>query len=160
VKTLFFPRLLALALAGLLASTASSPAQEGGAPLKVTTTIHPDGSRTDTQKDLDARISESKTYNTSQKLVQRVVFTLDDQGRELEGTCYDAKNKITSRVSYRYDAFGFVGEVLEKAPDGTLLRRNIFHRDPNGRITGTDIFDGQGNPLNAKATPNPKKRGK
>ncbi|MEI8234525.1 MAG: hypothetical protein WCH57_07530 [Verrucomicrobiota bacterium] len=155
---MFFPRLFALTLAGMLAGAVALHAQEGGTPLKVTTTIHGDGTRTDIQKDLDARVSEAKTYDASKRLIQRWVYTLDDQGREVEGISYDAKEKILARVSYSYDVFGNVGEVIEKAANGAPVRRTVYHRDATGQVVGSDTFDAQGNPINPK--PGASKKGR
>ncbi|MDD5349879.1 MAG: hypothetical protein PHQ12_06685 [Chthoniobacteraceae bacterium] len=153
------PRLFTLTLAGLFAAVLAVPchAQEGGTPIKITSTLHDDGSRTDTQKDLDNRTEETRTYNAAKKLVQRWVYSLDDQGREVDGVCYDAKDKVIGRVSYKYDPFGHVGEVTEKTPNGTVVRRTVYHRNPDGKVTGTDTFDAQGNPVNPKPAPAPKR---
>jgi hypothetical protein len=158
------PRFLALTLAGtlaaLLAGAAPLHAQEGAASIKVTSVLNADGTRTDTQKDLDSHTSESKTYDASKKLIQRWDYTINDQGFELEGVCYNAKDQIVGRVSYTYDAFGHLGEMLEKAPNGTVLRRTVYHRDPSGKLTGTDFFDGQGNPLSASGDVSTRKKGR
>jgi len=152
------PRFLALALAGILAGAAPVHAQEGGASIKVTSVLNNDGTRTDTQKDLENHTSESKTYDASKKLVSRWVYTINDQGFELEGVCYNAKDQIVGRVSYSYDVFGHLAEMLEKASNGTVLRRTVYHRDASGKLTTTDFFDGQGNPLNASGDIAPRKK--
>ena len=153
------PRLLALALVGILAVTAAPlRAQEGGATLKVTSVLNNDGTRTDTQKDLENHTSESKTYDASKKLVSRWVYSINDEGFELEGVCFNAKDQVIARVNYSYDVFGHLAEMLEKAPNSTLLRRTVYHRDASGKLTSTDFFDGQGNPLNARGDIAPRKK--
>lgn len=144
---------LLFALAFGMACAAAGNAQEGSSPLKVTTTLNADGTRTDIQKDIDARTSEAKTYDASKKLIQRAVFTLDDQGREVEGTIFDGKDRIVGRTNFTYNAMGRVDEQTEKAPNGAVLRRVVFHYDPNGRVIGADTYDGQGNLIRPASTP-------
>lgn len=144
---------LFLAFAIALACTVAGNAQDGGSTLKVTTRLNADGTRTDTQKDLEARTSETKTYSASKKLIQRTVFLLDEQGREVDGMIFDAKDKVTGQVSFRYDPFGRLSEQIEKAPNGTILRRFVFRRDPNGNVKKIDTLDAQGNPMGGNSTP-------
>jgi len=142
----------------LLLTVSSAFAQEGGVSIKVTTTLHTDGSRTDMQTDLDARTAESKTYNPAKKLVQRETYTLDEQGRLEEGVIYDAKDKVITRVSYKYDAMGHVSDQFEKTPNGALLRRLVYRYDSNGRPIGIDVYDGAGNQLQPNSASSSRKK--
>ena len=144
-------RLFTLSLAWLLVCAAPGYAQEGGSPIKVTSPLHADGTRTDTQKDLDNRTTETKTYNTANKLVQRSVFTLDAQGLETQGTLYDAKDGVVSLVTNNYDVLGQIAEQIYKKPNGTLLQRLVYTRDPKGRVT-VQAFDAQGNLIQADSS--------
>jgi len=145
-------RFFAFSLAWLLACAAPGFAQEeGGNPIKVTTTLHGDGSRTDTKKDIDNHLTETTTYNAANQLVQRDVLTLDDQGLATEGVTYNAKNVIVARMAYKYDALGQINEQITKAPNGSLLGRLVFTRDANGRVT-VQAFDAQGNPIKADSS--------
>ena len=152
-------RFIAYSLAWLLACAATGFAQEGGSPIKITSTLHGDGTRTDTQKDIDNHTSETKTYDTSQKLVQRCVYTLDEQGREVEGVVYNAKDVIIARVAFSYDPLGRISEQIEKTPNGALFRRLVFTRDANGRATVV-AYDAQGNVIKADGSTAPPSRKK
>ena len=136
-------RFFVFSLACLLACTAPGYAQEGGNPIKVTTIIHDDGTRTETIADVDSRSLETKTYSASQKLTERCVYTVDEQGRAVEGVVYNAKDTIISRVAFQYDAQGNVKEKLEKTPNGILLKRIVYIQDPTGRVT-VRTFDARG----------------
>ena len=151
--------LLAFSLAGLLACAAGH-AQEGGTPIKITSTLHNDGTRTDIQKDLDNHTSETKIFDASKRLVQRCLYTLDEQGREREGVVFDAKDKVVARVALTYDPLGRVSEQIEKAPNGALLRRLVFTRDANDRVTIV-AYDAQGNLIkdDGSTAPPPHKKG-
>ena len=154
-------RFFAFSLAWLLVWSAAGYAQEGGTPIKVTTALHGDGTRTDTVKDIDNRTSETKTYSSSQKLLERCVYTLDEQGREVEGVVYNAKDAIVSRLTLQYDAMGNVSEKVVKAPNGLIQRRFVFIHDTNGRVT-VKTFDAKGALLKEETSiiaPLPRKSG-
>jgi len=136
-------RLLVFSLVGLLGCSASGYAQEGGSPIKVTTALHGDGTRTDTVKDLDNRTMETKTYSASQKLLERCVYTLDEQGRAVEGVVYSAKDVVTSRMALQYNSMGVLSEKVEKTPNGIVLRRYVYIQDATGRVT-VRTFDAKG----------------
>ena len=142
--------LLALAMPGM--------GQEESKGIKVTSTLHDDGSRTDLQTDYDALTAESKTYNSAKKLVQSATYTLNAQGQILEGILYDGKGKIGGQVAYSYDAQGRMSEELDKSANGTPLRRLVFYYDANGRVSGIDTYDGQGNLLQASGSSINKKK--
>ncbi|MCX6966479.1 MAG: hypothetical protein NTZ46_01645 [Verrucomicrobia bacterium] len=148
-----------LALILLLVCATTGYSQEGGAPIKVTSTLHGDGTRTDTQKDIDNHTSETKAFDSSKKLLQRCVYTLDEQGREVEGVVYNAKDVIVSRVAFSYDPLGRVSEQIEKTPNGVLLRRLVFTRDAKGRTTVV-AYDAQGNVIKEDGSTAPASRKK
>lgn len=153
-------RFFAFSLAFLLCAMAGY-AQEGGSPIKVTITRQLDGSRTETTKDIDNHTSESKVYNASNKLVQRAVFLLDEQGREKDGVIYDAKDTVVSKVANNYDVLGQISEQVYTSPKGVLMRRLVYTRDINGRAT-IQAFDAQGNLIKrdgSTATPTPPRGG-
>jgi len=146
-----------------LAFTAVAHAQydEGGNPIKITTVFHGDGTRTDTTKDIDNRTEQAVTYNRNNQVIHKWVFALDYEGRQMEGVCYNAKDQIVARVSYKYNPFGHRSEMLEKSPTGVVLRRTIYHRDPaTGSLRKTEVqeFDRQGNPLTPQKSEQPKGR--
>lgn len=147
--------LFALTVAGLLAASSVFAQDTSGGGIKATTTLRDDGTRTDMVTDRDAGTAEAKTYDASKKLLQRVAYTLDSQGRLGEGTIYDAKGKALMIVSYKYnDALGGrCSEEIDKKPDGTPIRRLVYRYDGSGRLTGMDAFDAQGNPIQPSGTP-------
>jgi hypothetical protein len=138
--------LVTVALAALCCIPGAQ-AQQDTASIKVTTRLNADGTRTDTQKNLEERISDSRTMDKSGKLIRRVVFRLDDMGRETEGTIYNAKGQPVSLVSFRYDATGQMSEEIDKTAAGVVIRRTVFVRDAQGRLTKIEAYDGQGKPI-------------
>ena len=153
----------ALTLFGLLSIMGVS-AQDG--IIKVVSTLHPDGSRTDMQTDASEGTGESKTYNSAGKLVQRVTYKLDDMARPAEGVVYSAKGAFLYRFVYTRDNSGRILEERDTDAKGNLVRRVLYRYDANGKVSGLDAYDGQGKPLmapgkssgtkaNKKPTPSP-----
>ena len=123
------------------------PAQEGG--IKSTTTLHPDGTRTDMIKDLSTATAQSKTYDAAGKVLQSMTFKLDEQGEPLEGTAFNTKGVAIFKYSYKRDASGRLEEELNMDARGNLLRRLVYRYTTSGAIAGIDAFDAQGNPIKA-----------
>jgi YD repeat-containing protein len=148
------------ALSLFLLLTIAHPAlgQEAPTGIKVTSTLHDDGSRTDLQTDYDSLTAESKTYSASKKLLQSATYTINAQGQLLEGIAYNAKGQVGGQVAFKYDAQGRMSEQLDKSANGTPLRRLVFYYDANGRVSGLDTYDGQGNLLQASGSSINKKK--
>lgn len=157
--------LLAIALGalGFAPLHAQLPADDSNNPasIKVTSRINADGAQTDTQKDLENRTSETRTYDKAHKLLQRVAFSLDDQGRETEGVICDGKDKVLGRVSLKYNLQGHLSEQIEKDAAGLVKRRTVILSDATGQVTGVEVYDGQGNRIQQDTpAPTPKLRKK
>ena len=120
-------------------------AQEGG--IKSTTTLHPDGTRTDMIQNFATRTAESKTYDAGGKVIQSMKYTLDEQGKLAEGTAFSAKGVAMYKYTYRRDSTGQLQEEDNLTPEGKLLRRLVYHYKTNGEIGGIDTYDAQGNLL-------------
>jgi len=148
----------ALSLALLLTTALPGMGQDMPTGIKVTSTLHDDGSRTDLQTDYDALTAESKTYNSAKKLIQSATYTINAQGKILEGVIYNAKGQIAGQVAYTYDPQGRMKEQLDKSADGKLLRRLVYYFDANGRVSGIDTYDGQGTLLQASGSSLNKKK--
>ncbi|XHR28095.1 MAG: hypothetical protein ACFUZC_19465 [Chthoniobacteraceae bacterium] len=133
-----------LAIATTLCGLPGAQAQDAQASIKVTTRLNANGTRTDTQKNLEERISDARTTDKNGKLISHVVFRLDEMGRETEGTVYNAKDQVVSMTSLRYDGMGQIIEQVEKSATGAVTRRTVFIRDAQGRLTSIESYDGQG----------------
>ncbi len=121
------------------------PPEANQPSIKVTTRIDANGNRTDIQKDLEAGTSETKTYDKNHKLVRRIVFSLNEQGKETDGVIYNGQNKVMGGASFKYDAQGRLYEQSEKNAAGIVTRRVVMRYDPTtGRLAGMDAYDGQG----------------
>jgi YD repeat-containing protein len=150
MKPIILLMLLAFAIPGM--------GQEPSKGIKVTSTLHDDGSRTDLQTDYDSLTAESKTYSASKKLIQSASYKINEQGQILEGSVYNGKGKIAGQVAFSYDAQGRMSEQFDKDANGSLLRRLVFYYDANGRVSGIDTYDGKGNLIQASGSSINKKK--
>jgi len=140
---------------------ASSPAQDNTAnfapgTIRVTTTLHNDGTKTVMKTDPDSHTAEASTYNQANKLQIRVVFNLDDQGQPTGGSTYSPKGVLLCKMRYLRDGTNRVNEVDTYSTTNVLLTRQIYHFDAANRVTKIDSYDGNGNPINS--TPAPARR--
>jgi antitoxin component YwqK of YwqJK toxin-antitoxin module len=138
--SLFISLLLAVCA---VCRTGFAQAQPG--TIRVTSTLHSDGTRTDMQTNADEHTAESKTYNQAGKLMQRIVFKLDDQGIAVTASLYSAKNVLVSKAEYKHDGMNRVTEVLAYTPYDKLISRQVYHYDGKGKVTGIDAYDAAGN---------------
>lgn len=131
--------------------------------IRVTTTIHTDGTKTVMQSDPEKRIAESSNYDHANKLTQKTVFDLDDQGQAVGGSVYSAKGVLTGKMQYKRDAMNRVSEVLTFTPDDKLLLRAVYSYDAGNRVVKIDTFDAAGNVVKSdvagKPTPTQGKKG-
>jgi hypothetical protein len=128
----------------VLARTAC--AQEAG-PIRVSTIVHGDGSRTVTKVDPSTHTTEASTYGTNNKLQSRIVYLIDDFGNWLESTAFAANGTPLYRSVYKRDQANRLSEILEYSLDDKLLRRTLYHYDAGGRVAAVEMFDGDGNPM-------------
>lgn len=146
-----------LLAAGALAGAPSAGlAQEGGAAIKVTTTVHSDGTQTVLKTDPESHTAESRTLDASQQLVQRTVYTMNDQGQYTGASVYDAKDRLLFKSTYGRDASNRVTEQVDTTPDDKPLRKLIFEYDARGRLARVRTFDAAGNettPMTTKKAP-------
>lgn len=144
-------------LAFLAILTGPLCAQDGG--VKVTTTIHADGSRTELVRDLSTGTGQSKTYDEAGRLVQSMTLKLNEKGDAIEGTLFNAKGVPTFKYVYVRDDSGLLTEEQDLDAKGNLLRRLVYHYSTTGTVSGIDTYDAEGNLLKpATGSKKPKKR--
>jgi hypothetical protein len=147
MKSLLFFGALAAALV-FSAPSHTAQAKDDNA-IRVSTVLHPDGSRTVTRFDPAKRTTESSRYN-GEKLVQRTVFKLNFLNQPESGLVYNAKNVLVHRIKIVRDESGRVKEEIRNTPGGKFLARLVYRYDAKGRVRKIDAFDAQGKRLKQK----------
>src|SRR3989441_7131932 len=139
-----------------------SPEQTRSDAVRVTMSMHPDGSRTVYNFDNAQHKAVATTTDPDGKLRETIRYELDDMGRfstaEISGS--DGRLRLKSR--YKYDDAGRILEEAQSAADGTLQHKIVYSYDSSGKQTGYSIFDASGKLLGrtstatSRASPSPK----
>jgi hypothetical protein len=151
-----------LAAAFLLAAAQASLGQ-ADAPIKATTTVHSDGTRTVTVMDPEKRTTEETTETSNGKVLRRTTYLLDDRNQPLGAIAYDGKGNVAYRSSYRRDGMDRIDEETVSNATGQVIRRRIYHYGGNNKVARIDEYDQAGNLIipqrsSSAARPDKKKR--
>lgn len=133
-------------------------AQDDTPAIKVTTTLHDDGSRTVIKLDAGQHTSDSTTYTAGDKVQQRIVYVLDEENQPVSGKVYAANGAVVFTSVYQHDGQNRITEEADYTPAGQLMRRFVYEFGSTGKVSRIRAFDAQGNELRASnATPDVKK---
>lgn len=145
-------RLLPLVLTLLLGLPAVLCAQdEPDNAIHAVTVLHDDGTKTVTITDPDKHSSESSTYDAGNRLMQKIIYTLDDNNQPASGVVYNQKNLPIFKAVYKRDDMNRVEEEDDYTLDEVLFRRFTYEFGANGKVVRIRAFDGQGNELQQSA---------
>src|SRR5213075_3389477 len=144
----FFPRRLAISCAFLICGAATglsqSSEQAPGGAVRVTVTMHPDGSRTVYNFDNAQHKAVATTTGQDGKLRETIRYELDDAGRFSSGEISGPDGRVRLKSRYKYDNAGRILEEAQSAANGTLLNKIIYSYDSAGKQTGYSVFDAFG----------------
>ena len=166
----FFPRRLAISCAFLICGAATglsqSSEQAPGGAVRVTVTMHPDGSRTVYNLDPPQHKAVATTTDEGGKVRETIRYELDDAGRFSSAEISGPDGRIRLKSRYNYDDAGRILEETQSAPDGTLQHKIVYKYDSSGKQTGYSVLDASGKLVGGKgaaivrASPSPKPREK
>jgi hypothetical protein len=166
----FFPLGLAIPCALFVCSDTigfgQSPEQGLNNAVRVTVSMHPDGSRTVYNFDNAQHKAVATTTDPDGKLRQTIRYDLDDTGRFSSAEISGPDGRLRLKSRYKYDDAGRILEETQSAADGTLQHKIVYNYDSSGKQTGYSVFDasgklvgGKGAPI-VRASPSPKPREK
>jgi hypothetical protein len=166
----FFSLRLALYCAILICGTAiglgQSPEQTRSDAVRVTVSMHPDGSRTVWNYDNAQRKAVATTTDPDGKTRETIRYELDDAGRFSTGEISGPDGRIRFKSRYKYDDSGRILEETQSTQGGTLLHKIVYAYDSSGKQNGYSVFDASGKLVSRKTTgasrpsPSPKSREK
>ena len=166
----FFPLGLAIPCTVLLCGDTiglgQSPEQAPGDAVRVTVSMHPDGSRTVYNFDNAQHKAVATTNGQDGKLRETIHYELDDAGRFASAEISGPDNRVRLKSRYKYDDAGRILEEAQSAPDGTLQHKIVYSYDSSGKQTGYSIFDASGKLVGrtsaviSRPSPSPKPREK
>ncbi|MBO0696696.1 MAG: hypothetical protein J2P56_11435 [Verrucomicrobia bacterium] len=154
----FFQAALTLAFALVLCSTetglSQSPEQTHSDAVRVTVSMHPDGSRTVYKFDNAQHKAVATTTDPDGKLRETIRYDLDDAGRFSTGEISGPDGRLRFKSRYKYDDAGRLLEETQSTNDGTLLHKIVYSYDPSGKQTGYSVFDASGKLVGGKSAAN------
>jgi hypothetical protein len=134
--------------------------------VRVTMSMHPDGSRTVYNFDNAQHTAVATTTDSDGKVRQTIRYQLDNAGRFSTGEVSGPDGRIRLKSRYKYDDAGRILEETQSAADGTLLHRIVYSYDSAGKQSGYSVFDASGKLVSrtggvaVRASPSPKPREK
>src|SRR6266542_3053360 len=133
-----------LALCGAQVGLSQSTEQTQGDAVRVTVSMHPDGSRTVYKFDNAQHKAVATTTDPDGKLRETIRYELDEAGRFSSGEISGPDGRVRLKSRYKYDDAGRILEEAQSAPDGTLQHKIVYSYDSSGKQTGYSIFDASG----------------
>ena len=134
--------------------------------VRVTMSMHPDGSRTVYNFDNAQHTAVSTATDPDGKVRQTIRYQLDNAGRFSTGEVSGPDGRVRLKSRYKYDDAGRILEEAQSAPDGTLMHKIVYSYDSAGKQTGYSVFDASGKLVSrtggtaARQSPSPKPREK
>ena len=133
-----------LTCALLTCGSATAFGQASTDAVRVTMSMHPDGSRTVYNFDNAQRTAVATTTDPDGKVRQTIRYQLDNAGRFSTGEVSGPDGRVRLKSRYKYDDAGHILEEAQSAADGTLLHKIVYSYDSAGKQTGYSVFDPSG----------------
>jgi hypothetical protein len=152
-----------LACALFMCGVATVFPQAQGDAVRVTMSMHPDGSRTVYNFDGAQHTAVATTTDPDGKVRETIRYQLDNAGRFSTGEVAGPDGRVRLKSRYKYDNAGRILEEAQSAADGTLLHKIVYSYDSAGKQTGYSVFDASGKLVGgtggvARQSPSPKPR--
>ena len=126
---------------------------QGDRGMRAKTVAHADGSYTEIVTDEKEMVSRVTTYDSTGKVLGKMLNRLGSNLEPLKSYTYDPEGKPLYWTKLKHDSKGRVSEAIEYTPRNRLIRRMAFSYDSLGKLTGVRTFDSEGHEIVA-----PKKR--
>jgi hypothetical protein len=144
-----------------------SPEQAQSNAVRVTVSMHPDGSRTVYKFDNAQHKAVATTTDPDGKLRETIRYELDDAGRFSSGEVSGPNGRFRFKSRYKYDDAGHLLEETQSAEDGAVLHKIVYSYDSSGKQTGYSVFDASGKLVGGKSaaktrpssSPKPREKG-
>ncbi len=134
----------ALVCALLMCGVATAFGQAPTDAVRVTMSMHPDGSRTVYNFDNEQHKAVATTTDPDGKVRQTIRYQLDNAGRFSTGEVSGPDGRVRLKSRYKYDDAGRILEEAQSAADGALLNKIVYSYDSAGKQTGYSVFDASG----------------
>jgi len=144
-----------------------SAEQDQSNAVRVTVSMHPDGSRTVYKFDSAEHKAVATTTDPDGKLRETIRYELDEAGRFSSGEISGPDGRLRFKSRYKYDDGGRLLEETQNAADGALLHKIVYSYDAAGKQIGYSVFDASGKLVGGKSaakvrpssSPKPREKG-
>lgn len=133
-----------LVICGTEIGLSQSPEEIRSDAVRVTVSMHPDGSRTVYKFDNAQHKAVATTTDPDGKLRETIHYELDEAGRFSSGEISGPDGRLRFKSRYKYDDAGRLLEETQSTEGGTLVHRIVYSYDASGKQTGYSVFDGSG----------------
>ena len=133
-----------LVVCGTEIGLSQSPEQSRSDAVRVTVSMHPDGSRTVYKFDNVQQKAVATTTDPGGNLRETIRYELDEAGRFSSGEISGPDGRLRFKSRYKYDDADRLLEETQSAQDGTLLHKIVYSYDASGKQTGYSVFDASG----------------
>jgi hypothetical protein len=133
-----------LVVCGAEVGLSQSTEQAQGDAVRVTVSMHPDGSRTIYKFDNAQHTAVATTTDPDGKLRETIRYALDETGRFSSGAISGPDGRLRFKSRYKYDDAGRLLEETQSSENGTLLHKIVYSYDASGKQTGYSVFDASG----------------
>src|SRR5947207_13417874 len=119
----------ALLVCGDTTGFGQSPEQSPGDAVRVTMSMHPDGSRTVYNFDNAEHKAVATTTGQDGKVRETIRYVLDDAGRFSSAEVSGADGRVRLKSRYKYDNAGHILEEGQRTADCTLQNKIVKTND-------------------------------
>ena len=135
-------------LLGLMSLAAGASAQTQdratGDSLRVTMSLNEDGSKTVYETDPANRKATATTISAAGKLMGRIRYTLDAEGRYEAGEVYGRDEQLLYKTLYKYEPSGRLAEETQLTKQGAVRHKIVYAYDAAGKPAGYSVLDASG----------------
>ena len=133
-----------LVICGTETGLSQSPEEIRSDAVRVTVSMHPDGSRTVYKFDNAQHNAVATTTDPDGKLRETIHYELDEAGRFSSGEISGPDGRLRFKSRYKYDDSGRLLEETQSSEGGMLLHKIVYSYDASGKQTGYSVFDASG----------------
>jgi hypothetical protein len=108
---------------------------------------HPDNSRSETVHDMNVREMTETTYSSTNAVISKKVFLLNEKGEPVQGNIYDGRGNLVARAQCIYDEFGRRREDQLSNLSGVVFQRIIHEYDKNGKALTPKVLNLSQSPM-------------
>ena len=157
----------ALVLCGPQIGLSQTADQTQSDAVRVTVSMHPDGSRTVYKFNNSEHKAVATTTDPDGKVRETIRYELDEAGRFSTGEISGPDGRLRFKSRYKYDDAGHLLEEAQTTEDGTLLHKIVYSYDASGKQIGYSVFDASGKLVGGKSatkvrpssSPKPREKG-